>query len=220
MPTQFPNPSIKNPIYIKETGTYYPHTVFLKNVINHPRMEVGDYSYYNDFTNPADYATKLAPYLFPFSKEKLIIGKFVQIAHGVQFITSSANHQMHGVSTYPFLTMLSRFDEAMNISKNKGDTVIGHDVWIGHEAVIMPGITVGPGAVIGAKSVVTKNVPPYAIVGGNPARIIKMRFSDDEIADLLDLSWWNFDISVIEKNIDVLLHGKPSDLKKCFAENK
>lgn len=200
-----------------ETGEDWPHTVYLKNVIDHPRIKVGDYTYYNDWGRPTDYAKLLAPYLFPFSKEKLIFGKFNQIAHGVQFITSSANHTMHGPSTYPFLTFMGQWEELVDLTQNKGDTIIGNDVWFGHESVIMPGVTIGSGAIIGSRAVVTKDVPPYAIVGGNPAKIIKYRYSSEEIKDLLEIAWWNWDIAHIEKHASVLTSGSVAELKEIAS---
>lgn len=202
-----PTPDIKHPLKLP-TGETWPHTVYLKNVISHPRILVGDYSYYNDFTNPKDYARKLAPYLHPASREKLVIGKYVQIAHGVQFITSSANHQMNGASAYPFTIFGGAWTEAYKPEfPFKGDNVVGHDVWIGHEAMIMPGVSIGSGAIIGARAVVTKDVPAYAIVAGNPARVIKLRFADTVIESLLKLAWWDWKPDEIDANIKHIVGG-------------
>ncbi|MDD5549401.1 MAG: CatB-related O-acetyltransferase [Sulfurovaceae bacterium] len=192
-------------------GTVIKQTVHLKEVINHPRIHVGEFTYYHNFDILEDYASFLAPYLFPLSKDSLIIGKFVQIAHGVRFITSSANHKTSGFSTYPFTTfMLTSQTTSEDItamfeeSKNKGDIVVGNDVWMGMDATIMPGVKIGDGAIIGAKSVVTKDVAPYTIVGGNPATVIKKRFDDYTIKVLLDIRWWNWSIEEIEKNIEII----------------
>ncbi len=174
--------------------------VYLKNVIDHPRITVGDYSYASNLTAPTDWAQTLAPYLFPISKEKLIIGRFCQFAHGTLFITSSANHPMAGFSTYPFRvfkpeTMADYIDLPFR------NTIIGNDVWIGHGAIVMPGVTIGDGVIVAAGSVVAKDVPSYTIVGGNPARIIRQRFSDAAIADLLAIRWWDWDIDRIEARL-------------------
>lgn len=184
-------------------GTEIKNTVQLANVIDHPRMDIGAFSYASDFTCPADWASTLAPYLFPFSPEKLTIGKFVQIAHGVKFITSSANHPMEGFSTYPF--------RIFNLTETGGypdlpfrDTVIGHDVWIGYGACIMPGVTIGSGAIIAAGAVVTGNVEPYAIMGGNPAQLIRKRFAEDIISALLEVAWWDWETDKIERHIKAL----------------
>src|SRR5574338_384761 len=150
-------------------GGVWPHTIFLKNFINHPKIEIGDYTYFNDFRLPVDDVRKLlAPYMHPVVPEKLIIGKFVQIAHGVQFITSSANHQMDGFSTYPFAVFGEPWSSSYQAKwPNKGDTIVGNDVWFGHEALIMPAVSICDGAIIASRSVVTKNVEPYTIVAGN-----------------------------------------------------
>ncbi len=203
--------SKKHPMTLPD-GTVIKQTVHLKEVINHPKIQVGEFSYYHNFEILEDYASYLAPYLFPLSKDSLIIGKFVQIAHGIRFITSSANHKMSGFSTYPFNTFMmtpqttseditAMFEDA----QNRGDTVVGNDVWIGMNAVIMPGVKIGDGAIIGANSVVTKNVEPYTVVGGNPATIIKKRFDEQTIDTLLNIKWWNWPIGKIEKNIDVII---------------
>lgn len=211
-------PEKRNPIHLPDYGIDHPHTINLKTVINHPRIEIGDYTYYNDLDLVEDHAKKLAPYLYPNSREKLIIGKFVQIAYGVQFLTSSANHQMHGISTFPFSSMLGRFDEALTIFADKGDTIIGNDVWIGHEAVIMPGVKIGSGAIIGTRAVVTKDVEPYTIVAGNPAKVLKRRYSKEDIEELLSIAWWDWDVSEIEKHVDVLLHGTVAQLMEIAKE--
>lgn len=200
MPLLYPRAT--HPIRMPD-GTPIPNTVYLKNVIDHPRIEIGDYSYASDFTCPSDWATTLAPYLFALSREKLVIGKFVQIAHGVRFITSSANHPMGGFTTYPFRvfnpkTLMAYIDLPFK------DTHVGHDVWIGYGALIMPGVTIGSGAIIASGAVVTRNVAPYTIVGGNPAAPIKTRFSDETIADLLNLSWWDWPLEKIEANLAAL----------------
>ena len=200
----------KHPMTLPD-GTVIKQTVHLKEVINHPKIQVGEFSYYHNFDILEDYASYLAPYLFPLSKDSLIIGKFVQIAHGVRFITSSANHKMSGFSTYPFNTFMmtpqttseditAMFEDA----QNRGDTVVGNDVWIGMNVVLMPGVKIGDGAIIGANSVVTKNVEPYTVVGGNPATIIKKRFDEQTIDTLLNIKWWDWSIEKIEKNIDVI----------------
>lgn len=193
-------------------GTVITITVYLKNVINHPRIQVGAYSYASNFAPQTDWARTLAPYLFPISKEKLTIGKFCQFAHGTTFITSSANHPMEGFSTYPFRvfkpeTMIDYFNLPFR------DTVVGHDVWIGHDATIMPGVTIGSGAIIASGAVVAKDVAPYAIVGGGPAQVIRQRFSDEIISDLLEIKWWDWPIEKIETRIAAIEGGDMAALK-------
>lgn len=204
-------------------GTCIKQTVYLKAVINHPRICVGEYSYYHNFETLDDYAAHLAPYLFALSPDKLEIGKFVQIAHGVRFITSSANHQMSGFSTYPFMNFMmtsqTTNDDVVAMfeaAQNCGDISVGNDVWLGFEATIMPGVSIGDGAIIGAKAVVTKDVEPYTIVAGNPARVIKKRFDDAIISALLTLQWWNWDIEKIEKN-HALITGNDVEALMAFS---
>lgn len=199
---------------ILANGERFPHTVYLKNVINHPNIEIGDFTYYNDFNEVKDYARKLAPYLFEVSSDRLMIGKFVQIAQGVQFITSGANHQMDGFSTYPFAVFGGAWKEAyMPNYPAKGNIIIGNDVWIGHEAVIMPGVTIGDGAIIASRSVVTKDILPFSIVGGNPAKLIRKRFDDETIKALLNIAWWDWPIELIEQNLKFIVGNDLSALK-------
>lgn len=200
----------KYPMFMPD-GTCIKQTVYLKEVINHSRISVGEYSYYHNFEILEDYAAYLAPYLFQLSPDKLEIGKFVQIAHGVRFITSSANHKMSGFSTYPFINFMmtsqTTSEDIVAMFKeiqSKGDIIVGNDVWIGFEATIMPGVKIGDGAIIGAKSVVTKDVEPYSIVAGNPAKVINKRFNENTIQNLLDIQWWNWDIEKIEKNHNII----------------
>jgi len=192
-------------------GTVITQVVHLNQVIGHPRIEVGAHSYYHDFEPREDYAGTIAPYLFPFSSERLVIGRFAQIAHGVRFITASANHRMDGFSTYPFWnfmmtpeTSAEDVKEVLATLNDKGDTVIGNDVWLGMEAMVMPGVTIGDGAIIAARAVVVKDVAPYTIVGGNPARLLKRRFDQDVIDALLEIRWWDWPIEKIEANLEVL----------------
>jgi virginiamycin A acetyltransferase len=188
-------------------------------------MEIGDFSYFGHLEELDDYAGFLAPYLFPLSPEKLVIGKFCQIAHGARFVTSSANHNMNGFSTFPFnnFTMHERTTSEeiramFDIPGRKGDTVVGNDVWIGTEAMIMPGITIGDGAIIGARAVVVKDVPPYTIVGGNPAKKMKQRFANDIIKTLLEISWWDWPVHQIERHINAITGGDIEKLRKIHAD--
>lgn len=196
-------------------GSVWPHTIFLKNFIDHPSIQIGDYTYFNDFRLPVDDVRQLlVPYLHLAAPEKLIIGKFVQIAHGVQIITSSANHQMDGFSAYPFTVFGEPWSSSYEAKwPNKGDTFIGNDVWIGHEALIMPAVSIGDGAIIASRSVVTKDVPPYAIVAGNPAKIIRHRFDEATIAKLLEIKWWDWPIEKINQNIAAIVGGDMDALK-------
>lgn len=204
------DPTAVHPITLPD-GSIYRDTVYLTNVIDHPRMEIGAFSYFTHSGKPEDTATILAPYLFPGCRERLVIGKFVQIARGSYFITSSANHPMTGVTTYPFRIFKPETFGYKDLPVK--DTVVGHDVWIGHDAAIMPGVTIGHGAIVAAASVVARDVPPYAVVGGNPARIIRMRYPDEVIADLLDLAWWDWPLDRIEARLPALESGDLAALR-------
>lgn len=174
-------------------GRVHPNMVHLNRVIDHPNIAVGDFTYANDFDPPGDWAARLAPYLYPGAPERLVIGRFCQIAHGVRFITASANHDMTGLTTYPFPVFdPAAIDGYRDRFTGLPDTVIGHDVWIGHGALILPGAKVGSGAIIGAGAVVAGQVAPYTIVAGNPARAIRPRFPPDVVAALLALAWWDW----------------------------
>lgn len=187
-------------------------TVYLKNVISDPNIIVGDYTMYNDFVNdPTLFEKNNVVYHYPINHDKLYIGKFCSIACGVRFLFNSANHSMASLSTYPFPIFfeewgldVSRITDAWD---NKGDIVVGNDVWIGYEAVILAGVTIGDGAIIGTRAVVTKDVPPYTIVGGVPAKVIRKRFSDDVISALLKTKWWDWPADKIAKNIEAIQSG-------------
>ena len=183
----------------------YDRLCFLKNVVTNPNIEVGDYTYYDDFQSVANFE-KNVKYHFDFVGDKLIIGKFCMIASGVTFIMNGANHLSRSVSAYPFAIFGADWAGAMEgrAYPNKGNTVVGSDVWIGYGATIMPGVTVGDGAIIATKSVVTSDVPPYAIVGGNPARVIRMRFSEERIEELLELRWWDWPVDKITEKLSWL----------------
>jgi virginiamycin A acetyltransferase len=173
---------------------------------------VGDYTYYDDPAGIESFEKNVL-YLFPFLDEKLIIGKFCQIATGVRFIMNGSNHMMSGISTYPFKVMGKSWADAPMNPPFKGNTVIGNDVWIGNSATIMQGVTIGDGAIIGTNSLVTKDVPPYTIVGGNPATVIRKRFDDDTIAFLQKLAWWDWPVEKITENIHFLAIGDFESLR-------
>jgi len=183
----------------------YDRLCFLKNVVKNPNIIVGDFTYYDDFESVENFE-KNVRYLFDFVGDKLIIGKFCMIASDVTFIMNGANHLSDAVSTFPFAIFGEDWSNAMDgkVYPIKGDTTIGNDVWIGFGSTIMPGVSIGDGAIIATKSVVTKDVEPYAIVGGNPAKEIKKRFSEEQIAELLEIRWWDWPIEKITENIQNL----------------
>ena len=196
---KIPNKDIKFPL------EDYERLCFLKNIIKNPNIIVGDFTYYDDFENVANFE-KNVKYHFDFLGDKLIIGKFCMIASDVKFIMNGANHLSKSISSFPFAIFGEDWKNAMNgkTYPNKGNTEIGNDVWIGFNATIMPGIKIGDGAIIASNSNVTKDVEPYSIVGGNPAKEIKKRFSKEQIEKLLKISWWNWEIEKITKNIQNL----------------
>jgi virginiamycin A acetyltransferase len=177
----------------------------LSAVIDHPKFQVGAFSYASDFDPPVDWAARLAPYLFPFSQEALQIGRFCQIAHGVRFITSSANHSLTGLSCYPFEVFDA--ETRAGFQPDTRDTVVGHDVWLGHRATVLPGTTIGHGSIIGAGAVVRGQVPPYSVVTGNPGSVTRLRFDPEEIERLLALAWWNWPVPQIEAALPAITSG-------------
>lgn len=197
MPRPFPAPSARTPLILPD-GTPHAGTVFLKAAIDHPRFEAGDYSYASADVPPADWAARLAPYLMPVSAERLVIGRFCQIAHGAVFITASANHRHDGFSSYPFAIFDGGFAEGRASLPGPGaDTIVGNDVWIGRDATILPGARIGDGVIVGARAVVGGAIPPYAVVAGNPARVLRRRFDAATVARLLSIAWWTWPIEAI-----------------------
>jgi virginiamycin A acetyltransferase len=198
MPRPFPDAATRHPIHLPD-GTPHLGTVFLRAVLDHPRIVAGDYSYASADTPPPDWAQALAPYLYLFSAERLVIGRFCQIGHGVEFITASANHRHDGFSSFPFAIFDGGFDAGRpSMPQGAGpDTVLGHDIWLGRGARVLPGARIGSGAIIGAGAVVGGVVPPYAVVAGNPARVLRMRFAPAIVARLCALRWWDWPIGHI-----------------------
>lgn len=206
---RYPNPNTLYPI----KGV--TRTVYLKNIITHPQIIVGDYTYYDDPDDVYNFEKNVL-YLFDFVGDKLIVGKFCQIATGVRFIMNGANHALRGFSTYPFKVFGGKWSKASLDTQSKGDTIIGNDVWIGNNATFMPSVKIGDGAVIGAHSLVTKDVEPYTIVGGNPAKEIRKRFNDETIKILLNLKWWDWDLQKITDHLDVITKGTQGALKEIY----
>ena len=192
-------------------------TVYLNAVIKDPQIEVGDYTIYNDFiADPLLFEKNNVLYHYPIHREKLIIGKFCSIACGTKFLFNCANHTLKSLSTYTFPLFYEEWElEKSNITTawdNKGDIVIGNDVWIGYEAVIMAGVHIGDGAIIAARAVVTKDVPPYTIVGGTPAKEIRKRFDAEVIEQLLILKWWDWSTDKIHQCLPYIAEGKLDEL--------
>lgn len=206
MPVPFLDASAYHPL-INLDGEPHTQTVQLARAIDHPNIEVGDFTYYNDFDPVEDYAARIAPYLYAGAPERLVIGRFCQIAHGVRFL-AAANHPMDGFSTYPF----SMFDHGLmehyaTMFAEKPDTRIGHDVWLGQDAKVLPGVSIGNGAVIGTGAVVASDVPAWSLVVGNPGRVLRRRFPDEVIALLDRLAWWDLPLDEIRRLVPVLASG-------------
>lgn len=189
---------------------------FIKNVIKSPNIIVGDYTYYDDPEDSENFERNVL-YHYPFIGDKLIIGKFCAIARDVKFIMNGANHKLSGLSTYPFQIFGNGWEKVMPQSSElpyKGDTVIGNDVWIGYDALIMPGVKIGNGAIVSSRSVVVKDVPPYTVVGGNPARPIKQRFSPEVIERLQEIAWWDWPVEKITLHLPLIVAGDVEALRQ------
>ncbi|SHJ17530.1 virginiamycin A acetyltransferase [Bacteroides stercorirosoris] len=201
-------------------------TIYLNTVIKNPNIIVGDYTIYNDFVNdPTLFEKNNVLYHYPINKDRLIIGKFCSIACGSKFLFNSANHTLKSLANYTFPLFFEEWGldkkDVASAWDNKGDITIGNDVWIGYEAVIMSGVHIGDGAIIASRAVVTKDVPPYTIVGGTPAKEIRLRFDADTIARLQELQWWNWPIEKIRSNLPLIMNGEIDKLKySSFTGNR
>ena len=198
-------------------------TVYLNAVVKDTQIEIGDYTIYNDFVNdPLLFEKNNVLYHYPIHKERLIIGKFCSIACGTKFLFNCANHSLKSLSTYTFPLFYEEWglekSDVATAWDDKGDIVIGNDVWIGYEAVIMAGVHIGDGAIIAARAVVTKDVPPYTIVGGTPAKEIRKRFDTETIEHLLKLKWWDWPVEKIRKSLPYIAEGNLGKL--LIAEKK
>jgi len=203
---------------IKYPNKKYHTFCYIKDVITNPNIIVGDYSYYDDNINGPESFEKQVTHFYPSLGDKLIIGKFVTIARGVEFIMNGANHMLDSLTAYPFEII----DEFKGLARpfgkrgNRGNTVIGNDVWIGQDATILPGVHIGDGVIIGANAVVAKDIPPYAIVVGNPGRVIKYRFDNKTIKLLLKLKWWDLPKKDLIKVIPIISSGKKDAIKELL----
>ncbi|HIZ10094.1 MAG TPA: CatB-related O-acetyltransferase [Candidatus Borkfalkia avicola] len=213
-----------NAIFPNEYGT----TCFIRNVIKAPNISVGEYTYYDSEDHPELFEQTNVLFNYPFFGDKLIIGKFCQIAHGTTFIMGAANHRLGSATTYPFNVMGGVWREIstphIEELPHKGDTVIGNDVWLGRNCTILPGVKIGNGAIVAACSVVTKDVAPYTVVGGNPARFLKKRFDDGTAALLEELRWWDLPPEELTEIIPVLcdtdMKRAAEKLRAILAEKK
>ncbi len=211
-----PNP---NDIFPNE----YKTSCFIKNVVKAPNISVGDYTYYDDDIAPTEFEKNNVLFNYPEFGDRLVIGKFCQIAKNVKFIMGAANHRLSSVSTYPFNVFGGAWEKNtpphLSQLPRKGDTIIGNDVWIGRESIIMPGVKIGDGSIIAAYSVVTKDIAPYSVVGGNPARFIKKRFDDELIDLLLKTKWWDFAPEQLVEFLPLLCDSDLEKVRQVLKEN-
>lgn len=208
-----PNPDIKHPMPM------HPRVGFLRPLVeDRPNIEVGEYTYYDDPDGPEHFADRCVLYHYDFIGDRLVIGRFCALAQDVTFIMNGANHAMSGFSTYPFNIFGHGWEEGFDArtweAEIRGDTVVGHDVWIGMQAMVMPGVTIGHGAIVASRAVVTHDVPPYAIVGGNPARTMRMRFDERTVERLLAVAWWDWPVDKISRNLDAI---RGADIERLEA---
>ena len=211
---------------LPDPNTVFPneyHTsCFIKNVVKAPNISIGDYTYYDDAEDPAGFEKNNVLFNYPEFGDRLIIGKFCAIASGVRFIMGPANHRISSVTTYPFYVFGGAWAERtpphMDQLPRKGDTVIGNDVWIGRESVILPGVKIGDGAIVAACSVVSGDIPPYAVFGGNPARLVKMRFDQELIGLLLRFRWWDLDGEELAELLPLLCDPDLEKVRRALRE--
>ena len=197
-----PNPDIKHPILL------HPRVGFLKSLVDAENIEIGDFTYYDDPAGPEHFVEKCVLYHYPFIGDRLVIARYCAIAEGAKFVMNGANHAMAGFSTYPFNIFGNGWEEGFDPTtwskELRGDTVVGNDVWIGMEALLMPGVAVGHGAIVAARAVVSRDVPPYSIVAGNPAKVVKHRFDPRTVARLLAVAWWDWPVDKVSRNLDAI----------------
>lgn len=212
---RIPDPNV---VFPNEYGT----TCFLKNVITAPNIIVGDYTYYDDPADPTGFEKNNVLFNWPEFGDRLIIGKFCAIGNGTKFVMGPANHRISSVTTYPFAVFGGAWEEAVppHLAQLpfKGDTVLGNDVWLGQNCVVMPGVRIGDGAIVAAHSVVTRDVAPYTVAGGNPARFLKDRFDRELTALLLELKWWDYEGEALVKLLPLLCSGELDRVRESVRQ--
>ncbi len=199
-----------------------PSICFLKNVINDPDIQIGNYTFYHDPSGAAEFEKRNILYRYAMNRDRLTIGNFCSIACGAKFIFTGANHTLRSISTYPF-PIFRAWEESSQVGEawdKRGDITIGNDVWIGYEAIIMSGVRIGDGAIIGTRAVVTKAVPPYAIVGGVPAKLIRYRYDEPTIEKLLRLKWWDWAPELIQKRLKLIRTGQVQELMAALPSGE
>jgi virginiamycin A acetyltransferase len=213
MPLAAPDPSVLRPIAGQR------RVVFVRPLVRSANVEVGEYTYYDSEGDPLAFERDAV--LYAFGPERLIIGRFCAIASGVRFLMPGANHADRGPSTFPFGIFGPPWDTTMDIvmsAPSRGDTVVGHDVWLGYSALVLPGVTIGHGAVVAAGSVVARDVPPYAVLAGNPARVVRSRFSEEDVERLLRAAWWDWPIELVTANARTIMTGTAAEIERIAAD--
>ena len=208
-----PDPQVLHPVEGQD------RVVYLRPLVTDPRIEVGDYTYYDDPDDALGFERNAV--LYAYGPERLIIGRYCAIASGVRFVMPGANHADLGPSTFPFGIFGPPWDVTMDLvmgAPSRGDTVVGNDVWLGYQALVLPGVTIGHGAVVAAASVVASDVPPYAIVGGNPGRVIRRRYEDDDVERLLRAAWWDWPVELVTEHARTIMSGSPAELERIAAQ--
>ncbi|MFD7655436.1 CatB-related O-acetyltransferase [Actinosynnema sp. NPDC059797] len=213
--TFIPDPTALHPL------AHTDRVVLLKPLVTAPTIEVGEYTYYDDPEHATEFEERNV--LYGYGPEKLVIGKFCALAAGTRFIMAGANHLNTGASTFPFTIFGGEWrDRTADLFEDmgtRGDTVVGNDVWFGYDSLVMPGVSIGDGAIIAARSVVVSDVPPYSVVGGNPGRVVKQRFPDEDVARLLRARWWDWPIGLITEHARTIMTGTPSDVERVAVEH-
>jgi virginiamycin A acetyltransferase len=214
LPPGIPDPMVVHPMEGQE------RIVFLRPLITAPNISVGEYTYYDSTDRPEEFEQRNV--LYAYGPERLEIGRYCALAGGVRFIMAGANHAMLGPSTFPFGIFGGDWAGTMDLvmgAESRGDTVVGSDVWLGYQSVVMPGVTIGHGAIVAACSVVVGDVPPYAIVGGNPARVVRARYPDGEVATLLRAAWWDWPVELVTEHARTIMSGTPAELEAIAKAN-
>ena len=214
MPLPAPDPTVLHPVVGQ------PRVVFLRPLVQSANVEVGEYTYYDSYDDPLAFERDAV--LYAFGPERLIIGRFCAIASGVRFVMPGASHADRGPSTFPFGVFGPPWDATMDIvmsAPSRGDTLVGHAVWPGYSAHVLPGVTIGHGAVVAAASVVARDVPPYAVVVGNPARVVRSRFSADDVELLLRAAWWDWPVELVTEHARTIMAGTPAELERIASEH-
>lgn len=213
--TFIPDPTTVHPL------PDHPRVVLLKPLVDAPTIEVGEYTYYDDPEHAAEFQTRNV--LYAYGTEKLVIGKFCALATGTRFIMAGGNHLTSGVSTFPFTMFGGTWQtgtlDLITGMASRGDTVVGNDVWFGYGSLVMPGVRIGDGAIIASGAVVTTDVPPYTVVGGNPARPVKQRYSPEDVDRLLRAAWWDWPIALVTEHVRTIMSGTPAEIEDIAREH-